>query len=289
MTPTSPRARDIPFSRQPGMHGTRWLADSYAMFRRARMHWILLLFTYYGVLLIADFVPFVGGLAAPLLKPVFAVGFLAAAWTQERGGMPGIRQLFQGFRSNLWALVLLGVVFVVGITAAISATALVDGGKLFQLVANPVPQDLDQDAAAQRLQETLGDVQVQLGMLFGALCAIPTLFALWWAPALVVFQDAGTGTALATSLRAALANWRPILRYAVTVFLFGGLIPTVAGTVIALLIPAPIGRPLALALMLPYVFFFVATLHISDYVSYRDVFHAGEPLAPTAGAAPPVD
>jgi len=259
------------------------------MFRRARMHWILLLFTYYGVLLLADFVPFVGGLAAPLLKPVFAVGFLAAAWTQERGGMPGVRQLFQGFRSNMWALVLLGVVFVVGITAAISATALVDGGKLFQLVANPVPQDLDQDAAAQRLQETLGDVQVQLGMLFGALCAIPTLFALWWAPALVVFQDAGTGTALATSLRAALANWRPILRYAVTVFLFGGLIPTVAGTVIALLIPAPIGRPLALALMLPYVFFFVATLHISDYVSYRDVFHAGEPLAPTAGAAPPVD
>ena len=30
--------------------------------------------------------------------------------------------------------------------------------------------------------------------------------------------------------------------------------------------------------------FFVATLHISDYVSYRDVFHAGETLAPIAGA-----
>ncbi len=29
-----------------------------------------------------------------------------------------------------------------------------------------------------------------------------------------------------------------------------------------------------------FVFFFAATLHVSDYVSYRDVFHSGETLAP---------
>jgi hypothetical protein len=27
----------------------------------------------------------------------------------------------------------------------------------------------------------------------------------------------------------------------------------------------------------------VSTLHIADYVSYRDVFHAGETLAPIGG------
>jgi hypothetical protein len=31
---------------------------------------------------------------------------------------------------------------------------------------------------------------------------------------------------------------------------------------------------------------FAATLHVSDYVSYRDVFHSGETLAPTAPGAP---
>jgi hypothetical protein len=36
--------------------------------------------------------------------------------------------------------------------------------------------------------------------------------------------------------------------------------------------------------VLPYLAFFVATLHISDYVSYRDVFHTGETLAPIGGA-----
>jgi len=94
---------------------------------------------------------------------------------------------------------------------------------------------------------------------------------------------------LRPGLRAALANWRPILRYALTVFVFGGVLPTIAATVLAMVLPAPAGRALALALMLPYVFFFVATLHISDYVSYRDVFHPGETLVPgaDAGAAPP--
>ena len=38
--------------------------------------------------------------------------------------------------------------------------------------------------------------------------------------------------------------------------------------------------PFAVALLLPYMFLFIATLHISDYVSYRDIFHADE--APTA-------
>lgn len=271
-------ARDIVFTRHSGARGSAWLKDSYAMFRRARVAWVLLLMAYYAMLVVVDFVPFVGGLAAPLLKPVFAVGFLAAAWTQERGGVPAIRQLFQGFRANVLALCLLGVVFVVGMTIAVGSTAIVDGGKLFDLIANPAPQDLDQDAVARRLAETLSDTSVQLGMLVAALCAIPTLLALWWAPALVVFQDTGAITALSASLRAALANWRPIIRYVVLVFFFGGVVPTLAGTLIALIVPSPVGRAIALGVMLPYELCFVATLHIADYVSYRAVFHADETL-----------
>ena len=61
---------------------------------------------------------------------MFAVGFLAAAWTQERGGKPRVADLFMGFRSNLRALLVLGAVFVAGITIAVLSTTLVDGGKL---------------------------------------------------------------------------------------------------------------------------------------------------------------
>jgi hypothetical protein len=276
--------RNISFSAQSSAHGTRWLVHSYAMFAKARPQWAMLLLTYYMVLVAADLVPFVGGFLAFILKPVLAVGFLAAAWTQERGEKPVLSLLFRGFRSNLPALALLGVVFVVGMNAAMRATALIDDGKLFALIANAGPQDVDQDAAARRLSETLGDPRVQLGMIVGALCAIPTLFALWWAPALVVFQDASATSALITSFRAAVANWKSILRYALAVFVFGGLLPTLVGTLIAVLLPAPFGPALAFTLMLLYSVFFVATLHISDYVSYRDVFHAEEPLQIPAAA-----
>jgi len=126
--------------------------------------------------------------------------------------------------------------------------------------------------------------RVQLAMLFGALCALPTILAMWWAPALVVFQDAGVRTALGASLRAAVANWRAALAYGVSMFLLGAVVPTFVTTALALLVPAPLNATLAALIVLPYLAFFVATLHISDYVSYRDVFHAGEALGSALGS-----
>ena len=69
------------------------------------------------------------------LRPVFAVGFLAAAWNQERGVAPKLPQLFQGFRTNLWALLAIGVFFVGGLTVAVSLASLVDGGKLLDFMS----------------------------------------------------------------------------------------------------------------------------------------------------------
>ena len=47
------------------------------------------------------------------------------AWTQERGGAPELRHLFRGFGSNLWALLPIGVVLILGTTVAVLSTALV--------------------------------------------------------------------------------------------------------------------------------------------------------------------
>src|SRR5437870_12565426 len=55
----------------------------------------------------------------PVLKPVFAVGFLAAAWTQGGGGTPSIGLLVRGFRSNLWALLSPGLGVPAGIALAV--------------------------------------------------------------------------------------------------------------------------------------------------------------------------
>ena len=274
-------AERFAFTRYEGHRGIAWIVESYAMFRQHRLPWIGLLVGYYVVLLVVDLLPWIGIFLAPMVKPVLQVGFLAAAWTQERGGKPALRMLLRGFGANLGALLPLGIVFVVGVSVALAATSLIDGGQLLDLLYGAAPAaDADPSAAARHFQETLGSPRVQLAIAFGALCALPTLLALWWAPALVVFQDARLRTALGASFRAAVANWRAALRYALAILVMGAIVPTVVSATLALLVPPPLNATLATLVVLPYLAFFVATLHISDYVSYRDVFHAGETLDP---------
>ena len=260
MTAAAPPA----FSHYGSAHGVYWLRRAYAMFRAAPLPWIGMVFVYYLIVAVAELRPlaWIGQFLAPALKPVFAVGFLAAAWTQERGGRPQLSLLFRGFRSNLYALVPLGIFFMTGVTLAIYATTLVDGGALIAMLSGTV----------QPSEEVWRSGRMQVAMLFGIVCALPTVMALWFAPALVVFDDADFFTALVTSARAALSNWRPLLVYALTVFGLGGVVPMVVISLLALVNQVLAGL-VGLFVLAPYAVTLIVTLHISDYVSYRDVFH----------------
>ncbi len=267
--------RVIRYERLPAQRGVEWLKIALVMLAQARLQWLLLLLFYYLILGVVDLIPLLGQFAAPILKPVFAVGFLAAAWSQERGQTPRLAQLFVGFRSNLWALLPLGVVLLIGISLAVMGTALIDGGKLLDALAGKIKVD----------ESLFADDQVEAAMLFSAVCAMPVMLALWFAPALVVFQDCRAGRALITSLRAALANWQPIAVYGLVVFFFGGMVPAMILALVAALVPATFAYPTAIVLLLPYMSLFIVALHISDYISYREIFHAREAAA--APASPP--
>jgi hypothetical protein len=280
LDPTMGIPRDILFTRHEGRRGFEWLALSYRMFRAASIRWLSMVMLYWIVLILCRALPFIGGLAPFIVKPLFSVGFLAGAWRQERGEAPKPADLFQGFRANLWALLPLGIFLVVGSGLAVAATALVDHGRLLDLLFDPPPPDLDSEAATKRVSDVLSDPQVRLGMIFAALCTIPTILAMWWAPALVVFQDAGLITALRVSFKAALANWRAILRYCVSVFFFLSILPSLVILVVSVIVPESLFPYVATAIFVPYGLCLLAILQISDYISYRDVFHAGETLAP---------
>ncbi len=63
------------------------------------------------------------------------------------------------------------------------------------------------------------------------------------------------------------------------------MVPGLVTALIALVAPASLAFTVALIVLLPYLFLFIATLHISDYVSYRDIFHHDETPAPTGPGA----
>jgi uncharacterized membrane protein len=241
----------------------------------------MLVLAYVAAIVAVSAIPVAGPYVAGVLRPVLAVGLLAAAWKQERGGAPELPQLFQGFRSNVVSLVCIGIFTVVGIWLSVRASALVDGGRLLEL----------RGAAGTLTEEELGaglrEVRVQLGMVLSTILSTLVVVAAWWAPALVVFQDARADNALVTSLRAALANWKALAIYGLTVFFYGIVVTVFAIALLALFVPAPAFQTVALVVLLPYMLVFVATLHVSDYVSYREVFHANETLAPLSRSAAP--
>ena len=210
----------------------------------------------------------VGQIVAPMLKPVFAVGFLAAAWTQERGGSPQVRAP----------------------VPRLSQQPLRAHSPRHRVSRRHHPGRPGDDARRRRQahrnafrrgkadakRRMLGG-QLQLAMLFGGVCALPTLFALWFAPALVVFEDAG---AAAARWRRASARRSPTGARSRSMARWCS--PSAAccrawccRSVSCSAIRSPACWRCSWSCRIcsrssP-------TLHISDYVSYRDVFHPDEP------------
>jgi hypothetical protein len=170
----------IDFVRYSGRRGAIWLKDAAVMLSAARVQWLMLLLSYYLIQLLVSVIPLAGPLAMMVLRPVFTVGFLAAAWTQERGGMPQIRHLFRGFGANVWALHPIGIVLILGTTLAVLSTALVDGGTLLEAITSNARPD----------EGLVINSRIESAMLMAILVALPTLLAIWFAPALVCSRTA---------------------------------------------------------------------------------------------------
>jgi len=256
---------DVAFVRQPGARGIAWLRQAFRMLQTARGQWLSLLLAFYLIQLTVGLIPYAGPIAMMVLRPVFTVGFLAAAWTQERGGSPSLRHLVRGFRANLGALIPIGVFLLLGTLLAVLASIPFDGGALVDALKSAEPAD-----------EALPDPKVQIGMLASIVFALPIVAAAWFAPALVVFNNCGAARALATSLKAVVTNWKPLAVYALMVALYGAVFPAIAIALISSVLP-PVAARIAVALIVvPCVFVFITVQTISDYVSYRDIFHPDE-------------
>jgi hypothetical protein len=232
------------------------------MFRQYPAIWLVLLALYLLLTLLLSTVPWVGVMVAFILKPVFNVGFLAAAWSQQRGQHPQANHLFAGFKSNLYALIPLGVVYWVGMMLALGGSALGDHGILARaFFLNEVPSE-----------EYRGSYEAQLAMMTAFLCSVPVFFALWFSPAIVVFDDAGPLLAIALSARAALANWRALMVFGLALFALAGVLPVILVSILAGF-SQEFGGAIWIIIMLPLSMILMATVFISDYVSYRQVFH----------------
>lgn len=245
----------------PAGRGWRWLSDGFGIFRKNRLTLSLAVLGYWMLMVLINSFPLIGKIVATLLFPVFSVGLMKACQLIDQGIPLTLPILFSGFRKNLRLLLVLGAIYGVVSVVILGIVALIDGGVLFQyLVLGNQPDD-----------QALSSTDFLLAMQLALLLFLPVIMAYWYAPVLVAWHDLPTGKALFFSFVACLRNWRAFLVYALTVMIFGALLPGLMVGLLISMIPAG-SNQFSVLLTLLIVIIFMPSLYASFYVTYRDVF-----------------
>ena len=253
------RARIVPASR-----GAAWLLQGVQLFLASPFAWLFLVAAYYFLVLVASLVPVLGFIAVGLTTPAFSVGFMAVARAAASGARPDLPLLFDGFRQDARAQLVLGGVYLAFVGLLVGAIALSDDGSLRALMQ------------ARRAREAAGDASgliVTLMIAAAVYGAVMTVF--WFAPVLNAWHGLPPAKALFYSVAACLMNWRAFLVYGVIAVLAIIVIPYLVVMLLTLLTGGAIkGRDPQI--LLPFVLLFVPPLYASFYASYRDVFASTE-------------
>lgn len=248
----------IPGKSVPAGHGWDWIAGGWKLFARSPLMWIISIVALFVIMIVANLVPIVGGLAFQVLLPVFGGGYVAACRAIERGGEFEIEHLFAGFSKRFVNLLLVGVLYLVASLVILLVYAMFVGFSLLGAFLTG-----DANAMANAVTASIG--ALILGTLVAMALMVPVLAAFWFAPALVMMHDVPPIAALKASLGACFRNFVPFLIYGLVMFVFG----------IIAAIPFGLG-------LLVYVPLTIA----SAYAGYRDIFTQDEVV--TAPARSPM-
>lgn len=229
----------------PAGHGPGWIRRGWELFQLAPGAWIGIWLTYVVIVLVASFIPLVGGLLSVFVQPLLLGGLMSVCHAAEKGEPVRVAALFSAFSTHLGPLALVGLlqfaayfgmVIVLGVVGALVLGGAASMGMLKQGAIS---------AGMLLPVIVLGSIAFVIGVLIA--------MANWFAPALVVLRSIGPLEALRMSFFACLKNIVPfLLFFLVTV-----------GLAIAASLPILLGW-----LVLGPVLF------CSIYASFRDLFLA---------------
>jgi hypothetical protein len=222
--------------------GARWLTEAFDLFRRKPVAWIGLCSGWLVITLGLLLVPFIGGVVANFLQPVFFASFAIAAFRQGAGEPILMGDLFSGFRRNIRALINLGAILLMAQIAIFM---------LMWAVGLPMGPSGDEPFTMAEYLELLKGKEWILVTGFVLTAAVKG--ALWFAPPLIAFHDMAMAQAIRWSVYAAIANLGAMIVY---------------GLVLG------VGVLLGIATWGLGLFIVIPVMAISTFVGYREVFEA---------------
>jgi membrane-anchored glycerophosphoryl diester phosphodiesterase (GDPDase) len=217
-----------------------WLGESFRMFRARPLQWIGLTAGWVSITFALILIPFLGGVIANFLQPVFFASFAIAAYKQQAGERIAMADLFSGFRRNVRSLINLGALLLLAEIAIFAVMA---------ALGFPIASEGDQPFTVSEYLEQMQGKEWILAV--GFILTVTVKGALWFAPPLIAFHGMSTSHAMRWSVYAALANIGAMLVYGMVLMalFFVALLPWALGLVV-----------------------FMPVMAISTYVGYREVF-----------------
>jgi hypothetical protein len=227
----------------PASRGIGWLTGAFALFRAAPLAWVSLCAGWIAITFGLLILPFIGGVLANFLQPVFFASFAITAYRQAQGEKIVMGDLFIGFKRHVRPLVNLGAVLLLAEIAIFAVMALLG----LPLV----------NAGSERgftIEEYMEALQGREWVIItGFVLTVTVKGALWFAPPLIAFHGMSTLHAMRWSVYAALSNLGTMLVYglALMAIFFVALLPWALGLLVV-----------------------IPMMVISTYLGYRDVFEA---------------
>jgi hypothetical protein len=224
--------------------GWEWIKLGYALFIKAPLLWIVLLFICIIAAVGISNVPVVGEPLVSLLTPAVLVGLMVGCRSLGQGGELELAHLFSGFKQHTSQLVTLGGISLITQFLILGLMMVAGGTTLVGILMSGQPQ-ADPNVMMQALEGA------GFAVLIGIVLFSLLMMAMQFAPMLVFFRNVPPLQAMKLSLRAFLYNVGPMLVYGLT-FLF-------------LAVLASLPMFLGWVVLLPIVF-------TSLYASYNDIF-----------------
>lgn len=189
--------------RVPARAGLEWVIGAFRLFLKSPLMLAAATAIFLGALLILQFIPLIGPGLAEIITPIMLAGFMRAFRTLDEGNEPELPQLAAGFKTHALPLAMIGAIYL---------------GLLLSVLLLMKSLGVDYQAMLLAMQE--GGSTEQLArdlqgkghlLLLGPALALPAVAATWYAPALVLFGNAGPLQAMALSLKACVRNWLALL------------------------------------------------------------------------------
>ena len=265
--PTDPKQFELhPPRRVPASHGGVWLASGWAMFSKNPGTWLGITVVYVLINLVPTAVSFISyslgnivSIGFGLLAFIWAGGLMLGCRALDSGEALTFTHLFAGFKNRPVSLLLLGFFILVVFFLIGAAVVAVMAAPLLNLGVSDVAQI---DPTVFFDNPTL----ILLPILVILLLSVPVIMLVWFAPALIVFNNVSLVDSVTMSFKACLINTVPFLIYGLVFLLISIFVLLVIG--IAVFAAGFAGILFYLAAILISVPVVIGSI----YDSYKDIF-----------------